>query len=133
MRLYNGKIILTGLLVFTVLVTIPLWKNLGKSPAAPTLSLDTPQIQALAEKRCVEPTAYMRASHMSLIEDWKNAVVRDGYRVYLSSAGKEVPMSLSQTCLGCHSNKEKFCDRCHDYTGVRPNCWSCHVVPKEKS
>jgi nitrate/TMAO reductase-like tetraheme cytochrome c subunit len=40
-------------------------------------------------------------------------------------------MSLSQTCLGCHSNKEKFCDSCHTYSGVKPNCWNCHVVPQE--
>jgi len=29
-------------------------------------------------------------------------------------------MSLSQTCLGCHSNKEKFCDACHNYSGSSP-------------
>ena len=40
-------------------------------------------------------------------------------------------MSLSQSCLGCHSNKEQFCDACHNYAGVKPNCWSCHIVPKE--
>jgi hypothetical protein len=40
-------------------------------------------------------------------------------------------MSLSQGCLGCHSNKEQFCDTCHNYAGVKPNCWSCHNVPKE--
>jgi len=133
MKLYDGRKILAGLLIFLGLVSVPFWYNLGRSPAAPTLSFDTPQIQALIQKQCVEPTAYMRASHMGLIETWKGAVVRDGYRMYISSAGKEIPMSLSQTCLGCHSNKEKFCDRCHDYAGAKPNCWSCHVIPKEKS
>ncbi len=133
MKLYDGSKILVGVLIFLGLLSIPFWYSLGKSPAAPALSLDTPAIQALAQKRCIEPTSYMRANHMDLIEAWRGAVVRDGYRVYMSSSGKEVAMSLSQTCLGCHSNKEKFCDTCHNYAGVKPACWSCHVIPKEKS
>ena len=27
-------------------------------------------------------------------------------------------MSLSNTCLDCHSNKAEFCDRCHNYASV---------------
>ncbi len=42
-------------------------------------------------------------------------------------------MSLTLTCLECHSNKDKFCDRCHDYLRVSPGCWDCHNVPKGAS
>jgi len=68
---------------------------------------------------------------MELIDSWREAVVRGGQRYYVTSSGKNVSMSLSQSCLGCHSNKEQFCDTCHSYAGVKPNCWSCHNVPKE--
>jgi hypothetical protein len=39
-------------------------------------------------------------------------------RIYVNPEGKLFNMSLSNTCLDCHSNKEKFCDRCHDYASV---------------
>ena len=34
------------------------------------------------------------------------------------------------SCMSCHSNKDEFCDRCHDYLAVKPYCWECHVEPK---
>jgi hypothetical protein len=120
-----------GILVFLILVTFPFWYGKGKAIPAIQLKIDTPEIQRLAEKKCIEPTPYMRASHMDLIHSWREAVVRDGQRLYGTSTGKKVFMSLSQSCLGCHSNKEQFCDTCHLYAGVKPNCWSCHNVPRE--
>jgi hypothetical protein len=39
-------------------------------------------------------------------------------------------MSLQNTCMKCHQNKAAFCDRCHNYVGVNPSCWGCHVEPK---
>ena len=30
-------------------------------------------------------------------------------------------------CLDCHKNKSNFCDKCHDYMGVKPYCWECHA------
>jgi hypothetical protein len=127
----DGKKVGIGILVFLILATFPFWYGKGKAIPAFQLKIDTPEIQRLAEKKCLEPTAYMRASHMELIHSWREAVVRDGQRVYVTSAGKKVPMSLSQGCLGCHANKEQFCDTCHHYAGVKPNCWSCHNVPGE--
>ncbi len=126
----SGKII-AGLLIFLALVTFPFWYERGRTATPPALSLDTPEIRKLAVKECVAPTPYMRASHMDLLHSWRDAVVRNEDRVYVNGEGKKYNMSLSQTCLGCHSNKEKFCDTCHNYQGVKPNCWDCHVVPKE--
>ncbi len=122
----DRKKIIIGLIIFLGLVTSPFWYRLGKTAPAPKVSLDTPKIQKLLEKRCLEPTSYMRASHMELLNAWKNAVTRKGKWIYVSSSGKEVTISLTQTCLSCHSNKEQFCDRCHEYVGARPNCFHCH-------
>ncbi len=131
--MYDAKKIVPGLLIFLALMTFPIWFSRGKAAPPPDLKLDTPTIQQLKEKRCLEPTAYMSARHMELLDGWRNAVVRQGDRIYVASDGKEYGMSLSGTCLGCHSNKEQFCDRCHSYEDVKPTCWSCHVVPQEKS
>ncbi len=131
--MYDARKIIPGVVIFVGLITFPMWSGHGKSSPPPEVKLDTPAIQKLLEKRCVEPTGYMKASHMDLLNSWRQEVVREGERVYLASDGKKYEMSLSQTCLNCHSNKDQFCDRCHTYEGVKPRCWSCHVVPREKS
>ncbi|MFW5810362.1 MAG: sulfate reduction electron transfer complex DsrMKJOP subunit DsrJ, partial [Thermodesulfobacteriota bacterium] len=88
--------------------------------------------KAKAAKECIRSTAYMKTEHMQLLDVWRDTVVRDGIRTYVNEVGKEFDMSLSNTCLDCHSNKEKFCDVCHDYASVDPYCWDCHIEnPKE--
>ncbi len=127
----KGKIII-GLLIFLFLFTFPFWYGRGKTASRPALSLDTPEIKKLAVKKCLAPTDYMRASHMELLHAWREAVVREGKNFYVNSEGKKFAMNLSLTCLGCHSNKDKFCDACHNYAGVKPTCWTCHLVPEAK-
>jgi hypothetical protein len=121
----NRLLILGGLVCFLALVTWPAWRALASAPPqAP--SLERPQ----GATRCVAPTEFMRASHMKLLEQWRDRVVRDGVRTYTDDEGRVVKMSLSGTCVrACHTDKTKFCDRCHDYAGVKPTCWDCHVVP----
>lgn len=126
----KGKIII-GLFVFIFLSTFPFWYGRGKTGSLPPLSLDTPKIKEMAIKKCLEPTTYMRVSHMELLNSWREAVVREGKNIYVNQAGEKIAMNLSLTCLGCHSNKDKFCDVCHNFSGVKPACWSCHVVPGE--
>ena len=45
--------------------------------------------------------------------------------------GVEYGKGLQLACMECHSNKEKFCDSCHDYAAVQPTCWECHITPTE--
>ena len=133
-KLYDFKYIALGLLIFFGLVFSPVLPNLGKTVAAPTPKLDTPSIQKLAEKerKCVMPTDYMRANHMQLLVDWREAVVRDGQREFVNPEGKKFTASLSNTCMECHSNKTQFCDQCHNYVAVTPNCWGCHLDKEQK-
>ena len=128
MKLYDGGKIIAGLVVFVGLVGLPLWYNttVGESVGRPQLELPDPQQHA----NCVAPVEEMRASHMDLLNQWRNAVVRDGERVYTAFDGTQYEMSLSQTCMDCHSSKENFCDRCHNYVGVTPYCWDCHEAPR---
>ena len=124
----KGKVII-GLAVFLLLLTIPVWYNLAVGEAG-----GPPDLQLPADaKACVEAKDFMRASHMDLLNDWRNEVVRENNRIYEAFDGKRYVMSLSKTCMGCHSKKTQFCDRCHSYMGVNtPACWDCHVEPKEK-
>jgi hypothetical protein len=116
--------ILAGLVIFIVVITFPFWFNMGKAAPAPELELTA---KAKAAKTCVMPTAFMKAEHMQLLDVWRHNVVRKGERAFVNAEGKLFNMSLSNTCLDCHSNKAEFCDRCHNYASVRPYCWDCHI------
>ncbi len=127
----NKTNIVVGVLVFIIVMTAPIWLNFGKSAAAdaPEVSLDTPTINAMSEKKCIYDTEYMRENHMEILHQWKVQVVRDGNRTLVTPDGRKFEMSLQNTCLDCHSNYDEFCKKCHDYNGVEPNCWTCHVNP----
>ena len=131
MKLHDAGKIVAGIVVFVALATFPFWWGRGGVAPPPDLSLDTPEIRALADKRCIEDKAFMRERHMKLLDEWRNAVVRDGQRVYVSTDGRAFSLSLTDTCLSCHANKAQFCDACHDYAGVAPKCYDCHPIPGE--
>jgi hypothetical protein len=126
------NMIVTGLAVFVLAVLSPFWFNLvTTTQAAPEPELLGPAKEA---GKCVLDKYDMRANHMSLLNEWRTAVVRNADRIYVAANGHSFNMSLStgeNSCLGCHEDKAKFCDACHTYTSVDPYCWECHTNPKE--
>lgn len=153
----GGKKITLGLLIFVIIIIFPILYNQGKANAGPDINLDTPAIAQLDNKECIESAEYMRANHMQLLLDWRDAAVREGETVYVNSQGKEFEISLQNTCLECHSDTSaalvtlaannqsfsstsdassvtsspnNFCFSCHDYAAVKPDCWSCHSDPR---
>jgi len=116
--------IFAGLLIFVGLFTFPVWHGQAAKtlPRAPDVKLPA------HEKQCVAPLGYMRGSHMQLLIDWREEVVRNDQRQFTAFNGKVYDKSLTRTCLAqCHTNKAEFCDRCHTYAGVSgPYCWDCH-------
>ena len=124
--MYDGGKIITGLFIFVLLVTFPIWYNHGNAGAVPEVQL--PKVA----KECVLPAADMRAKHMQLLNAWRDEVLRTGDRSFnVEIAGKEYQKSLMNTCMQCHTSKKKFCDQCHSYASVTPYCWDCHVAPVE--
>lgn len=127
--MYNGTKIIIGLIVFILIVTIPFTYNL----IARTDTSGAPEMEILpgAGDECVRSKEYMRPFHMDLLNQWRDTVVRQGNRFTEGPKGERMEMSLSNSCMNCHSNKENFCDRCHNYMAVSPYCWDCHITPAE--
>ena len=123
--MYNGKLIIAGLIVFAAIFTSPFWLNL-LSPAYKYPDVALPKEGEI----CIESREYMRAEHMQLLNVWRDMALRDGKRVYVDSRGNEWEINLQNTCMSCHGNKADFCDKCHDTNAVKPYCWDCHVEPK---
>ncbi len=118
-------VIVGALVVFLALMTSPFWyaSASGAPPRAPEVKLPA------NERACVMDLDYMRASHMDLLITWRDDVVRRYDRNFVAADGRTYTKSLTATCLKCHDNKAEFCDRCHNYAGVTPYCWDCHVDP----
>jgi hypothetical protein len=157
--MYDGGKIIVGLIACLAFFLFPFIYDAGKAAKAPEPELTE---KAKEAKACVNSTNYMRAWHMQLLDEWRHEVVRDGDRYYRPSkqaidtrldqrmmdqwrhlvsdgerryipkSDKVYYKSLQVTCMDCHSNKSKFCDQCHDYMGVKPYCWDCHLEPEEE-
>ncbi len=127
MRDIPKMLTIPGLIVFIGILAFPVFYNtlIGKAAYKPDPKIVT------QEKECVKPKSVMKAEHMTIVFEWRDEVVRDGERDYTASNGRHYDKSLSNTCMECHSNKAQFCDECHNYVGVKPYCWECHVEPKE--
>ncbi len=121
--------VIAGIIIFIIIIIFPFLSNLGKTSQKPEIKLSE---KAKAAKTCIYPKEYMRANHMQLLDLWRDAVVRDGYRKNVGYDGKVFEMSLSNTCLDCHDNKKEFCDKCHAYASVDPYCWDCHIEGKKE-
>ena len=126
--MYDAKKIIPGIIIFLLLITFPVWYSVasGNTDYVPEPEIIT------EEEQCVEPAQYMRDNHTDLLSEWRESVVREGIRTYVASDGQEYDMSLTRTCVDCHSNKAQFCDQCHDYVGAKPGCWDCHNLPEEE-
>ena len=121
--------IIIGLIIFIIVITLPITYNLATQSSlngAPDVI-----IPLSAGDKCVRSAEYMRPYHMDLLNEWRDEVVREGNRFTTGPRGDQIEMSLTKTCLDCHSNKEEFCNRCHNYLAVDPYCWDCHITPDE--
>jgi len=70
-------------------------------------------------EECVRETEYMRFHHWELLHQVREEVVRHGIR-------KDISFSK---CAECHTSREVFCNRCHDATSLKPDCFGCHYYP----
>ena len=125
--MYDSPKVIPGIIIFLLLITSPIWYNIstGKASYVPELKIET------TAKNCIEDTEFMRANHMDLLNEWRDDVVRGESRIYKAHDGNEYEKSLTNTCMNCHLKKTEFCDKCHDYAGVKqPKCWDCHNEPE---
>ena len=125
MPMYDRGKVLTGLAIFVIIMTFPVWYNLVNAQHVPKPELPKDV------KKCVGTLDYMRSSHMQVLNTWRDEVVRTENRKVVELGGKQYVKSLQLGCMVCHPDRKKFCDECHTYAAVAPFCWDCHFQPKE--
>jgi hypothetical protein len=124
MAMYGKGRIIPGIIIFLGLMTFPVWYNAGNAR-----NLPKPE-KPIGYRECVEPTQYMRTTHMKVLDHWRDDILREGgARAGTTASGQPYVRSLQNGCMKCHADKKKFCDECHNYTAVKPYCWDCHTHP----
>ena len=119
----KGKII-PGLIIFVGLMLYAIFNNAGQKPVPPKIE------KPVGYKECVLPVDEMKKSHMVLLNDWRDEVIREGKREQVEVGGKMFDKSLQRGCMHCHTSKKKFCDACREFASVYPYCWDCHIIPQ---
>ncbi len=117
--------VLPIVIVFLAWFTSPFWANAAVGQVVWNVAL----LAAGAGSVCIMDTADIRVEHMELLDDWRDEAIREGHRgrKNLDRGARFRHKSLTKTCLGCHTDREAFCDRCHEYVDKDPYCWDCHV------
>ncbi len=124
--MYDKGTVLTGLAIFLVLAL----SAVGYNMIAGDNNKPEPE-KPKGYTSCVLEKSEMAKSHMQLLNQWRDEVIRDGKREMVPAGDLMVEKSLQNGCLHCHTSKVKFCDRCHEYASVYPYCWDCHIAPVE--
>jgi hypothetical protein len=128
MKINDKRLIIIGMAVLILLAALLMSCNRDTASSKPKLSLDTPVINAMTNKQCVKPAQYMAANHMTMLNTWRDDVVRNNDRTLGEIDGVMYEKSLQNTCLKCHSNVNEFCNKCHSYASVKVYCWDCHIA-----
>lgn len=102
-----------------------LWVLLAAMTAA-YADVPVPHLDIGQGGHCVADPHFMRLNHMKLLVHQRDLTVRQGIR-----GGR---YSLAD-CVDCHASKvnhsvlgsaHNFCQGCHQYASVRPDCFECH-------
>lgn len=89
----------------------------GRTPL-PVIAIEKPG-------QCVEPKEVIRRDHMKLLKHQRDKTLHEGIRTKKHSLNE---------CIACHASQKTgsvigaggFCQSCHDYAAVKPDCWDCH-------
>jgi hypothetical protein len=101
------------------------WLTLATGTAYAGDGVPKPAIKIAAEGKCIAPTEKMRRNHMDMLKHQRDRTLRQGIR------GEKASLN---GCIDCHASKttgsvlgpDGFCQECHHYAAVKPDCWDCH-------
>ncbi|MDP8205807.1 MAG: hypothetical protein P9L92_04010 [Candidatus Electryonea clarkiae] len=116
----SGQVIIPVILI--ILILLPF----GYSLVNRVIAQGSDRSEAFLERpdakyeNCIRDTEYMRYHHWELLRTVRVEVVRYGKRgdIRLDS------------CMECHPNRERFCNRCHEAVSLTPDCFGCHYYPE---
>lgn len=113
---------LIGTALLVMLIQGQAWANEAPAPVIP---------EGMGEK-CIAPEDEMRRNHMDMLMHQRDDTMHRGIRPQNAGSLKG--------CIACHVQKDKegryipvnapgqFCNACHRYAAVSPDCFQCHAT-----
>jgi len=122
-RKTRGQATTLVVLVPLILILVPIGFGAASALIAPDAGQPDPFLEAPTtdSELCImdKDAVYMRYHHMDLLKRIRDRVLRDGDRKGGSF----------DDCKGCHTSRERFCNRCHELVNLTPDCFGCHDYP----
>ncbi len=109
-------------IIVTVSTLVILFPIVYSAASSILIQTPTPFLELPDEKyqECVKDKEYMRFHHMDLLKEIREEFVRYGNRGDVSLG----------SCRGCHTSRQRFCDRCHNSVSLSLDCFGCHYYPE---
>lgn len=96
----------------------------------PATASDLPSWPKARGEACIAPNEVMRRDHPDMLKHQRDDTVRLGIRGAKASL---------KACVECHSTTSdgkavpvddpgQFCQSCHAYAAVKPDCFECHAT-----
>jgi hypothetical protein len=85
-----------------------------------------PTIEVDKSTTCVAPPEVMRRTHMNLLSHRRDRTVHQGVRGGDEALTRCLECHASRTTGAAIGSRDAFCQSCHDYVGVKLDCFDCH-------
>lgn len=119
----RGRAKRLAILIPIVLILTPVGYGIAAAIVAPGAGDPVPFLERPDAKyeTCVlgKNADEMRFHHFDLLKRMRDRVLREGDRTWIKF----------EDCRGCHTSRERFCNRCHDHVNLKPDCFGCHDYP----
>ena len=76
--------------------------------------------------QCVAPADEMRRTHMQMLTHRRDRTVHQGVRGGDEALTRCIECHASRTSGAAIGARDAFCQSCHDYAGVKLDCFECH-------
>lgn len=117
---------LVGGLIIATIAMLPATQPVrAEGNSAPVVNIAYPG-------KCIAPTEKIRRDHSRMLDHQRDRTMYLGIR--------NEPASLKE-CVNCHADKstntvlgkDGFCQSCHVYAAVQPDCFQCHSAKRMPS
>jgi cytochrome c553 len=85
-----------------------------------------PKLEVDKSTTCVAPPEVMRRTHMDLLLHRRDRTVHQGVRDGDQALTRCLECHASRTTGAAIGSRDAFCQSCHDYVGVKLDCFDCH-------
>ena len=123
-----GKLLRRGWAAFLGAVFLCVALHAAADSDAKSSRVPLPHATDAKGDKCVRDVDYMRHNHMKLLLHQRDETVHQGIRTTQYSLKNCIECHASQKNNSVVGSNDNFCQTCHNYVGVKLDCFECHAT-----